>query len=113
MENKIKELMEAGYSIEDIAEVYKQEEKKMRAAAAAKEREAKIDAAKEVLARAMSDYFNLALDMHLTVEECAAMVQDITRQAKAYFRIIPNEVTKAESNRAEDELDKWLRSIGL
>lgn len=113
MENKIKELIEAGYSIEDITEAYKQEEKRMKAAAAAKEREAKVKAAEEVLARAMVDYFNLVLGMDMTVEEGVAMVRDLTRQARACFRIIPSEVTKAESVRTEDELDKWLRSMGF
>lgn len=113
MENKIKELVEAGYSIEDIVEAYKQEEKRIKAAAAAKEREAKVKAAEEVLARAMSDYFNLALDINMTVEECVTMIREMARAIKAYFRTIPSEATKAESVRTEDELDKWLRSMGF
>lgn len=113
MENKIKELIEAGYSIEDIAEAYKQEEKRMMEAAAAKEREAKINAAEGALARAMSDYFNLVLDMHMTVEEGVAIVRDLTRQAKACFRVIPGKATKVENVRTEDELNKWLKSMGF
>jgi DNA-binding transcriptional MerR regulator len=119
MENKIKELIEAGYSIEDIAEAYKQEEKRMKAAAAAKEREAKVKAAEEVLARAMSDYLNLALDTDVSVEECAAMIRDITRQVKVYFCAIPEKATKAKNRisvdnvRTMDELEEWLKSMGL
>lgn len=116
MKSEIQKLISEGYSLEEVIGAYKQE----------KERIERATAARVHLAAAMADYFNLALDMHTTPDTWDDMIQDLTHTAKIYLRVTPTsapkagEVSEAEKSKINvdkvitmDELDKWLKSMGL
>jgi hypothetical protein len=117
MKSKIQKLISEGYSLEEMIETYKQEKERIERVTATK-----INAARVRLAAALADYFNLALDMHTTPNTWDDMIQDLTHTAKIYLHVPPTkaEVSEAEKSiinvdnvRTMDELEEWLKSMGL